>query len=101
MAVYQADQYYKPYTIRRNGEIVTPDNVNDVAIAIGDEEQRYSKGTLKFYQGKWLFHLTSDKTKNMRGLQKSQVEVLVENNIVHSKIIGVKIAPTMEVFKEK
>jgi hypothetical protein len=101
MAIYQADQYYKPYIIKRNGEIVTPENVDDVAIAINDEEQRYSEGTLAFFDGKWLYHLTAEKTKKMQGVQKSQIEVVIGDNVIHSNTIGVKVGQSLSVFKEK
>jgi hypothetical protein len=62
MAIYQADQYIIPFSIRHKKEIVTPEMVSDVTIVIGDLVKRYSENALQFLDGQWLFPLKREET---------------------------------------
>lgn len=98
MAIYQADQYMIPFTIRNDKNTVTPENSSDVAIVLGHLIKRYSDNALLFVDGEWLFPLTREDTIKMTDRAKCQIEVRYGNNIVHSKPFDVKVKPSLMPF---
>ena len=97
MIVYQADQFTIPFTLRFKQEIVTPDIVGDVKIAIGDMVRSHKEGTLVYEEGKWLFPL-GEETKDMSGLYEGQVEIIIAGTKIHSPVFGVKFAKSVTPF---
>jgi hypothetical protein len=98
MAIYQADQYMIPFTIRHNNEIVTPERARDVAIVLGDLVKRYSENQLSFADNKWLFPITREETIRMQENAKCQIEIIYGDNILHSKPLEVKVKKSLEPF---
>ena len=98
MAIYQADQYMIPFTIRHDKNIVTPENSSDVTIVIGDLIKRYSDNTLLFVDNEWLFPLAKEETIKMTDRAKCQVEVKYGNNIIHSKPFDIKVKASLNPF---
>jgi hypothetical protein len=97
MIIYQADKFTIPFTIRFREQIVTPDTVGDVRIAIGDMVRSYKEGTLAYEEGKWLFAL-SEETTEMTGIVQGQVELIIADTVIHSATFGVKFAKSVKPF---
>lgn len=89
--IHQGDQYYVPFTINIDGTIATPENVDDVRISIGGISGVYSKGTIKYADGKWMLFVTKKATEKMFKSSIAQIEVRVGDSYIHSapKIISV------------
>ena len=100
MAIYQADQYYIPFTIKVRGKIITPETIDDVRIIVGEVEQKHSNGSLIFKYGKWLYHLKAEESVKMRDYVTVQVEIVQGDNIFHSKLMRKKVAESLNQFKE-
>jgi hypothetical protein len=98
MAIYQADQYIIPFSIRHKKEIVTPEMVSDVTIVIGDLVKRYSENALQFLDGQWLFPLKREETISMSEDAKCQIEIIYGESIVHSKPFDVKVKSSLKPF---
>jgi hypothetical protein len=98
MAIYQADQYMIPFSIRHKKDIVTPEMVSDVTIVLGELVKRYSENTLSFLDGKWLFPLTREETIRMSESAECQIEIIYGDNIVHSKPFTVKVKSSLKPF---
>lgn len=97
MTIYQADIYDIPITITLEDEVVSPDNVDDVIIAIGEMVRSYKKGTLKFDEGQWIFPL-SEETRKMSGVFQGQAEIVISNDKLHTAVFSVKFAPSVKPF---
>ena len=97
MTIYQADIYDIPITITLEDEVVSPSNVDDVIIAIGDMVRSYKKHTLKFENGQWVFPL-SEETRKMTGVFQGQAEIVVNGKILHTAVFSVKFAPSVKPF---
>ena len=90
MAIYQGDQYSIPFLVRRGGEIVSPDMVTDIVIAIGDIVRSYRDGTLSYFEGKWLFPIYKEETLKMPDDVSYQIQVHYGKDIVHSEAYPIK-----------
>lgn len=97
MTIYQSDIYDIPITITLEDEVVSPDNVDDVIIAIGEMVRSYKKGTLKFDEGQWIFPL-SEETHKMSGVFQGQAEIVISNDKLHTAVFSVKFAPSVKPF---
>ena len=82
--IHQGDQYYVPFTINMDGTMATPENVDDVRISIGGISGIYSKGTIKYADGKWMLFVTKKATEKMFKSTIAQVEVHVGDAYTHS-----------------
>ena len=98
MAIYQADQYMIPFSIRHKKDIVTPEMVSDITIVLGELVKKYSDETLSFSDGKWLFPLTREETIRMSENAECQIEIIYGDNIVHSKPFDVKVKSSLKHF---
>ena len=101
MAIYQGDQYSIPFSIRHNGEIVTPDTADDVVIAIGDIVRAYSEGTLTYVDEKWLFPIYKEETLKMPDSISYQVQIHYGADIIHSKEYPLKRKTILDALKER
>lgn len=97
MVIYQADIYDIPITIKLEDGMASPDNVDDIIIAIGEMVRSYKKGTLKFDEGQWLFPL-SEETRKMSGVFEGQAEIVISNAKLHTAVFYVKFAPSVKSF---
>ena len=100
MAIFQGDQYSIPFEIAESNAIVTPENVDDVRIVIGNMERRYSDNTLSFAEGKWLFPLYSSETACLCGHIRGQVEITHGDNISHSETFCISVKESLPIFKK-
>lgn len=89
--IHQGDQYYLPFKIDIGGTMATPENVDDVRISVGGISGVYSKGTIKYTDGKWMLFVTKKATEKMFKSTVAQVEVRVGDSYTHSspKIVSV------------
>ena len=93
MTLHQGDQYVIPVEIKNATGVITPDDVDDVRIQIGDELRQYSDGGLTFdaENKKWLFYITEEKTRTFTGSINMQVGILVGTDIVYSSVQKIKL----------
>lgn len=101
MAIYQGDQYSIPFSIRHNGEIVNPDTVDDVVIAIGDIVRSYNEGTLTYVDEKWLFPIYKQETLKMPDNISYQIQIRYGTDIIHSKEYPLKLKTILESLKAR
>lgn len=101
MAIYQGDQYSIPFLIRHGGEIVSPNMVTDVAIAVGDIVRSYLDGDLTYFDGKWMFPIYSQETLRMPDDVSYQVQLRIGTEIIHSKEYPIKRKEVLYALKER
>lgn len=89
--IFQGDQYYIPFRIKRNGVVVTPDNMDEVKISFGGHIQKYP-GELTFdgFEN-WLYHLSADVSRSLSGQTPAQVQTVKDGVIQHSSKIFVEV----------
>ena len=83
----QGDSYKLGFQILNNaGNPVTPADVNDVEITIGNLSKTYKKNMLVFNSGLWMFPLSQDETFNyVPAAVKGQVRILWANGVLEGK----------------
>ena len=101
MAIYQGDQYSIPFLIRHGGEIVTPDTVTDLVIAIGEVVRSYSDGTLSYFEGKWMFPIYKQETLKMPEGVSYQIQIHYGKDIIHSKEYPIKRKTILDSLKAR
>lgn len=90
----QGDSYMLGISILNNaGMPVTPADVADVEITIGDLKKKYSDAAISFNNGVWMFPLSQEETFGcMPAAPKAQVRVKWANGIVEGKpLYGIRI----------
>ena len=90
----QGDSYNLGIRILNNaGNPVTPDDIKDVEITIGQLRKTYLNAQVIFDEGLWLFPLSQKETFDYwPAAVKAQVRVVWANGIVEGKpIYGVRI----------
>jgi hypothetical protein len=89
--IYQGDQYYIPLTVRQNGVVLTPENVDGIKVSIGGNVQEHP-GELGFDGNEcWLFNLTADMSKSMVGQVPGQIQINKGAVIQHSPKFVVEV----------
>lgn len=101
MAIYQGDQYNIPFLIRHGGEIVSPEMVTDLVIAIGDIVRSYKDGTLSYYEGKWMFPIYKKETLKMPDDVSYQIQLHIGADIIHSKEYPIKRKTILDSLKAR
>lgn len=92
--IHQGDDLYIPFEIERDGVAISPEDVIDVRVCIGDEVKAYSNGELTFHDNAFLYHISSIESKKYSGIIDCQVEVSYGKNEIHSEILPIKILKT-------
>ena len=90
----QGDSYNLGIKILNNaGSLVTPDDILDVEIAIGNLIKTYRDGLVTYRDGLWMFPLSQQETFSFwPSSVKSQVRVFWPNGVVEGKpLYGVRI----------
>lgn len=90
----QGDAYNLGFTIRNNaGSAVTPEDVINVEITIGNLTKTFQNGDVTYLDGKWYFPLTQAETFQFRpSAVKAQVRIKWANGVVEGKpAYGVRI----------
>lgn len=90
----QGDAYKLGIQILNNaGNPITPADVNDIEITIGNLSKTYKKSQLVFDSGLWLFPLSQDETFHyIPAAAKAQVRVLWANGVLEGKpVYGIRI----------
>ncbi len=90
----QGDAYNLGIRILNNaGNPVTPNDIKDLEITIGDLSKTYLRAELSFSDGLWMFPLSQQETFRYRAAQlKAQVRVVWANGVVEGKpLYGVRI----------
>lgn len=90
----QGDSYNLGIRILNNaGNPVTPEDIKDVEITIGQLRKTYRNAQVTFHEGLWLFPLSQKETLDYwPSAVKAQVRVMWANGVVEGKpIYGVRI----------
>ena len=90
----QGDAYNLGISILNNaGNPVTPDDIRDIEITIGNLRKTYLNAQITFYEGMWMFPLSqSESFKFTPGPVKAQVRVAWKNGVVEGKpLYGVRM----------
>lgn len=67
ITIKQGESYRIPFTLKQDGQIMTPDMIQDLKVCIGDYHFKYSDGTLRFEEQsmEWWFRPTQGETLAM------------------------------------
>lgn len=90
----QGDSYNLGINILNNaGQPVTPDDINDVEITIGNLRKTYLNAQVTFRDGVWLFPLSQEETfRYWPASVKAQVRVVWANGVIEGKpLYGIRI----------
>lgn len=82
--IHQGDQYYLPFSIENDSDIVTPNDIDDVRIRIGNIIKVFSKGELLYEDNMWLFPILQKNSLNWQGPIDCQLQFKQGNNIITS-----------------
>lgn len=94
----QGDSYSLGIRILNNaGSPVTPDDIKDVEITIGNLRKTYLNAQVTYYNGVWLFPLSQKETlRYWPSSVKAQVRVVWANGVVEGKpLYGVRITESI------
>ena len=94
----QGDSYNLGINILNNaGSPVTPDDIKDVEITIGNLRKTYLNAEIIFRDGVWLFPLSQEETFGYwPSSVKAQVRVMWANGVVEGKpLYGVRISESI------
>lgn len=90
----QGDSYNLGFTVKNNaGALVTPVDIQDMAITIGHLTKTYRKAQLTYLGGKWLFPMTQGETFSMRPMStKGEIGILWTDGTIERKpIYGIRV----------
>lgn len=75
------------------GNPVTPEDVQDVEITIGQLRKTYSGAQLSYHDGRWMFPLSQNETlRFLPAVVKAQVRVVWNNGVIEgAPIYGVRV----------
>lgn len=93
--IQQGDQYYLPFTIENDSTIISPENIEDIRIKIGNVIKKFSLGELLFEDNNWLFPITQKNSLSWKGPVKCQAQYKQNNNIITSDIYEIYIKTSM------
>lgn len=82
--IHQGDQYYLPISIENNSIFITPNDIDDLRIKIGNIVKVFSKGELLYEDNNWLFPILQKNSLNWRGPIECSVQLKQGNNIITS-----------------
>ena len=87
--IQQGDQYAISFKIKLSGEIVTPDDVDDVRIQVRKDLRNIYNESLVYNEDKktWDYFLTEDMTRMITSSSvEYQVGIKIGNNIKYSAV---------------
>ena len=58
----KGEQYSIEFTIINDSGVVTPDNVDDMRIKVGNTVKTYSKNEISFSNGVWIYRVTQEES---------------------------------------
>lgn len=94
----QGDSYKLGIMILNNaGNPVTPDDVSDVEITIGNLSKTYKNAEVTFHEGVWMFPLSQQETfRYWPSAVKAQVRLVWKNGVVEGKpLYGIRISESI------
>lgn len=96
--IQQGNQYPLPIKIISNNQPITPTDVDDVRIQVGDYLYSYQDGVLTFNveTNEWIFPLTEQMTQSFNNLRTPvQVGIKKYDRFVYSAIQNVDIGKSI------
>lgn len=94
----QGAQYYLPFKIKHDGEITSPQNVDDIKIKIGSLTKQLTKNELEYADGYWLFPIRQEFTLSLNADVKCQASILRGDNVYPSKTYEIHV--DMSIIKD-
>ena len=84
----QLDQYKIPIQVIMGESVITPDDVSDLVIKLGNNQLSYSNNEITYNasDGAWEFPLTAEMSKNMAGNTLLQVAVIQDDEQILSAV---------------
>lgn len=99
MKIMQGDAYGIPMTIKLNGAAISPEDVEDVEITLGNTPKHYLGGGVTFDNGAWAYQLGQLESFRLRDQADVQVRVKLLDG---TTVIGKKLhAVNIEESKSK
>lgn len=97
----QGDSYKFKFKLTFNGDIVTPDTVDDVEIAVGNLIKTYAKGEVLYISERWYFPFTQAESFAWRhSILPAQVRLLFKTGDVIGQKINGGISVNNSISKE-
>lgn len=90
----QGDRYSLGFTVLNNaGQVVTPDDIQDVEITIGHLKKSFRDVELTFDDNKWMFPLSQEETFDYwPGVTRAQIRIVWANGVIEGKpIYGLRV----------
>lgn len=91
LKIHQADQFSIAFSVKSDGVVLAPDNIEAIRIAVGYVVHEFPNGALTHENGMWMFPLTSSQTAHMNGEIKCQVEVKAKGTRNHSDTFTINV----------
>lgn len=98
-AIHQGDQYYLPFKITNDTVLITPENIDDIRIKVGEIIKKYSSNELSFNYPNWLYPITQKNSLKWKGQIDCQIQYKQNNNIITSDIY--KIVVNISMFNDE
>jgi hypothetical protein len=89
--IQQGAQYYLPLRIRMNGDVTSPDNVDDLKIKVGHVTAQLSKEELSYAGENWLFPLRQEDSLKFSGSVRCQASIKRGDNIYPSRTMLIHV----------
>lgn len=99
--IHQGDQYYLPFQVENDSNPITPNDVDDVRIKIGNVVKVYSKGGLlyEYENDTWLFPIFQKNSLNWQGPMECQLQFKQGDNVITSNKYTILVDSSM--FKDE
>lgn len=94
----QLDSCLLGFTLRSSGgSLLTPTDLTDVEIALGNLVKTWRRQELRYFDGKWFFPLSQQESGSLwPGQLRCQVRVLWNNGVVEGKSLhGLRVAESI------
>lgn len=93
--IHQGDEYYLPFSITNNNISITPDNIEDIRIKVGNSIKKYSDGSLLYDNNMWLFPILQKNSLRWEGPIECQIQYKQNNAIITSDIYTIFVNKSM------
>ena len=92
--IHQGDQYYLPFYIENDSNPITPNDIDDVRIKVGNIIKVYSKGGLLYDNNIWLFPIVQKNSLKWQGPIDCQLQFKQGDTIITSKKYTIQVDPS-------
>ena len=93
--IQQGDQYYLPFIIENDSSSISPEDIDDIRIKVGNVIKKFSSNELLYENDTWLFPITQKNSLNWKGPVKCQIQYKKNNNIITSEEYTIYVKTSM------